>query len=315
MAEGNIFTGLGDLYQPSLTPEGNKLQQLKVFPGHVVDICMDATSPLYTSPKDIGKIVFRDLVKEFNRAEKDIKNIAYPLDRSVARYPMPGEEVIIYRAIGEGGTASTLIMSNICFYSFVVSAMHNVTFNSNPFMGTDTTHVDPNKPFTPYSETKKRFDKKLKDINTVKDAEDKVKVYKQLQPYTGDFILQGRFGNTIRFGSTSQNNDSSWSKSGVSGDAIMVMRVDRDFAVDETSMMTSEDIDKDDASIYMCTSQRVEMGLACSKELKSWKTRYNLGDQASAADVLATKKDSSELWQKVVDTTAPMDKQFENPSN
>jgi hypothetical protein len=313
MAEGNIFTGLGDLYSPSLTPEGNKSQQLKVFPGHVLDICMDELSPLYTSPKDIGKILFRDLAKEFNRPEKEIKNIAYPLDRSVARYPMQGEEVIIYRAVGEGGTVGSLVMSNICFYSFVVSAMHNVTFNSNPFMGTNSTHIDPANPLISYNESKKRFDNKLKDINTVKDASNKPKVYKQLQPYTGDFILQGRFGNTIRFGSTSLGNDSSWSKSGVSGDGIMVLRVNNDSVTDEKSMMTAEDIDKDDASIYMCTSQRIEMNLGCSVELKSWKAVYGLEDKAKTG-LQKKKTDSvSTDWQKVLSDTNSVKNQYRNP--
>jgi hypothetical protein len=313
MAEGNIFTGLGDLYNPSVTPDGNKLQQLKVFPGHVIDICMDENSPLYESPKDIGKILFRDLAKEFNRPEKEIKSVAYPLDRSVARYPMQGEEVIIYRAIGEGGTSKTSIMANICFYSFVVSAMHNVTFNSNPFIGTDSAHIDPNNPFVSRNEAKKRFDNKLKDINTVKDASDLPKVYKQLIPYTGDFILQGRFGNTIRFGSTSLGNDSSWSKSGVSGDGIMVLRVNNDFASDETSMMTTENINKDDASIYMCTSQRIEMDLACSKELKSWKAVYNLEDKSTTGlqkkqiDLVSTD------WQKVLSATKSVKNEYKNP--
>lgn len=298
-----IFTGLGDLYQSSGVQQSKGLQQLKTFPGQVVEICMDENHPLYESPRDIGKIIFRDLVYEYNRAEKELTKQAFPLDRSIARYPLPGEEVIIYRAFGEATGPAALVMANLYFYSFVVSAMHSITSNINPFMGTDKYHIDKNDPFLSYDQAKKRFDKKLQSKNSVKDTSDKVKIYKQLAPDEGDFILQGRFGNSIRFGSTKpkQTTKNGWSEKGVEGDGIMVFRVDRDVTSDEKAMLVSEDGDKDDALIYMCSSQNVPITLACSAEMKSWKTRYNLGEDGNAeVGRLTADKDSSELWQKVV---------------
>ena len=51
---------------------------------------------------------------------------------------------------------------------------------------------------------------------------------KPLLPYEGDIIFEGRFGNSIRFGSTvnnelvTRNND--WSEEGIIGDPITVIR-------------------------------------------------------------------------------------------
>lgn len=298
---GTLFTGLGDLYQSSGAQQSNGLQQLKVFPGQVVEICMDENHSLYESPRDIGKIRFRDLVYEYNRAEKELFKQAFPLDRSITRYPLPGEEVIIYRAFGEATAPAALVMANLYFYSFVVSAMHSITSNINPFIGTDKYHIDKSDPFLSYDQAKKRFDNKLQSINSIKDTSNKVKIYKQLAPDEGDFILQGRFGNSIRFGSTKPKakTKNEWSEKGVEGDGIMVLRVDRDMTSDEKAMLVSEDADKDDALIYMCTSQNVPITLMCSSEMKTWAARYNLGEDGVAeAGRLTADKDTSELWQK-----------------
>lgn len=317
----SLFIGLGGLYTPaSITKTDNK-DQIKTFPAQVLEVCLDRQSPLYSSTRDIGKIVFRDPVLDYNKPESSITKIAYPLDRSIARYPVPGEEVIIFRAFGDaGGTEATRTVGNLFFYSFVVSSMHNVSFNTDPFLATNIRQLDPNNSSLTYTQAELRFDKKRKDLDLSKDGSGNVKVYKQLQPYEGDFILQGRFGNTIRFGSTSPKTQTPWAQSttspGTSGDGIMILRVDRDFTTEETDMLTTENIDQDDSTIYLCTSQKIEITLGCSKDLKSWKTRYGLTDSSKngGEDNVAKTKDTSELWQKPIDSSAPADQQYQSPT-
>ena len=317
-----FFKGLGDLYTPQTTGPIDNLQQLKVFPAHVLDICLDTNSPLYQTQRDLGKIRFRDIINEVNKPENTLLKEAYPLDRSIARYPYPGEEVLIFRAFGDTKTPSAPAVENIYFYTFIVSTLHNVTNNQYPFLGTDAVHIDPDNGFIDYDAAKTRFDKKTKDVNSYKDGSNKTKIYKQLQPQEGDFILQGRFGNSIRFGSTSPTakGQTQWNgdgSTGVSGDGIMVLRVDRDFATDEKSMFTNENVDTDDAAIIMCTSQKVAISLACSKKLLSWRARYDLPDSGTkeAEGLLTNSKDTSQLWQKVVDTTKPLNSTYQKPSN
>lgn len=276
---------------------------------------MDSNSPLYESSRDIGKIRFRDLAREYNRSEEEVVGLAYPLDRSFARYPYPGEEVIIFRAFGETTTPLTRTMVNICFYTFVVSALHNPSFNAHPFIGTDKYHIDKTNPFISYDTAKKRFDKRIKQLESVKDGGDTIKVYKQLKPYEGDFILQGRFGNSIRFGSTSVKEDSAWKKSGMNGDGIIVMRVDRDSTKSEKDMFIAEDVDVDDSSIYLCTSQNIEMELACAPSLKTWMYNFDIPDKGSeeAKKLLNQDSSTSGLWQKAVSDTDPVSQAYKNP--
>lgn len=300
--ETSYFTGLsGVISTINPTQTNNPTQILTEFPGHVLEICMDNASNLYNSPRDIGKIRFRDLIREFNKPDKECVLEAYPLDRSMIRYPFPGEQVIIHKAFGDTFLTNTTLLAGIYFYTFVVSTNQNVTFNANPFLGVDSDHVDPSNPFLTYNQAKKRFDKKINDLSLVKGSDDKIKIYKQLQPSEGDFIIQGRFGNTIRLGSTSATHDQIWSSQnggGISGDGIMVMRVDRGYGSDDKSMLTKEDIDIDDASIYMCTSQTVNLTLACSKNMKSWKTTYNLKDSTA---VNSTLRSDSSLWTQITE--------------
>jgi hypothetical protein len=300
--ETSYFTGLSGVPQIGTQQQAsNPTQPLAEFPASVLDICMSDVSDMYDSPRDIGKIRFRNLMSEYNRPDKECVLTAYPLDRSIARYPFPGEQVIVYTAFGDSFIAGSTLLSGIYYYTFVVSTNQNITFNANPFLGVDAEHVAPINPLLTYNQAKKRFDKKIEDLNLVKDSSNKVKIYKQLQPSEGDFILQGRFGNTIRFGSTSATHDQIWSTqngSGISGDGIVVMRVDRDYVTDDKSMLVKENIDTDDASIYMCTSQTVNLTLACSKNLKSWKTRYNLKDNAAANSTL---RSDSSLWKQITE--------------
>ena len=136
---------------------------------------------------------------------------------------------------------------------------------------------------TTSAEAKANFDKKLKDPNLINDATGTAKVYNELRPREGDFILQGRFGTGIRFGSTAANQDKgviSWSdnESGVSGDGIITIRADRGYTTKPDDMYKYEDVNNDDSSVYICTSQTIKLNMACSSNLKSWAARFNLLD-------------------------------------
>lgn len=276
----SLFLGLGDNYKGR--DPGNhssNRQQLAVSPAQVLDVCMNENSPLYKDPSDIGTIRYRlvGIGEAFGRSfENEVTTIAYPLDRSISRYPLPGEQVIIYSAIGDQQrkSADHDQLSAIPFYSMVVSSQMNVTYNSHPFMGHNEKVVERGR-IIPKQEAQARFDQKVGDLSMFKSSDNQIKIFKQLRPYEGDFILQGRFGNTIRFGSTSAVEDTPWATfqsgaPGSSGDPIMVLRVDRNNTVSAADMFITENPNSDDSSIYMCSSQRVEINLSCASSMKTW---------------------------------------------
>ena len=101
---------------------------------------------------------------------------------------------------------------------------------------------------------------------------------KPLLPFEGDHITEGRFGNTIRLGSTargvSKNKEtgakeykfptgslSPWSKGGASqnGDPIIIIRNGQPKESDPQGWVhTIEDINLDPSSIYMTSTQNIE---------------------------------------------------------
>ena len=112
-----IAIDLGNLFSPVPNPlPSNTQRPLQVFAAQVIEVIVDESSKLYKSEKDIGAIRFRNLSKEVNKEEDLIKNIAYPLDRSIVRYPMPGEQVMIFAAIGEVPTGAVQSIKRTYFY-------------------------------------------------------------------------------------------------------------------------------------------------------------------------------------------------------
>lgn len=105
---------------------------------------------------------------------------------------------------------------------------------------------------------------------------------KPLIPFEGDFIVEGRFGQSIRFGSTvtQQKDYNTWSKGGNSktGDPITIItnkRKGKAFAP-EAWIPQVEDINKDGSAIWLTSGQTVQIDL-----LKYPLDTFRLGAQAS----------------------------------
>jgi hypothetical protein len=83
---------------------------------------------------------------------------------------------------------------------------------------------------------------------------------RNLKPYEGDVIFEGRWGNSIRFGSTTKNinNNNEWSKEGNNGDPITIIRNGQPLQLDgENWEPISESINDDLSSIYITSNQQI----------------------------------------------------------
>jgi hypothetical protein len=83
-----------------------------------------------------------------------------------------------------------------------------------------------------------------------------------LLPFEGDRILEGRWGNSIRFGSTVKNTLNDWSSIGTNGDPITIIRNGQGNQTDEGWVPTVEDINNDEASIYLTSTQKIPLEAA-----------------------------------------------------
>tara|TARA_Y100001963_G_C6782543_1_gene450796 strand:- start:1599 stop:3455 length:1857 start_codon:yes stop_codon:yes gene_type:complete len=101
---------------------------------------------------------------------------------------------------------------------------------------------------------------------------------KSLLPYEGDFLLEGRFGNSIRFGSTAisdfipNTSKNNWSSTGVVGDPIIIIRNGQDPEMDNQGWVpTIENINRDPSSIYLTSNQKIDNLQVASPYWASWK--------------------------------------------
>lgn len=91
---------------------------------------------------------------------------------------------------------------------------------------------------------------------------------KPLLPYEGDVIHEGRWGNSIRLGSTvsGTNNPNLWSSAGINGDPIVIIRNGQNPNLDtEGWVPTLENINNDLSSIYLGSTQKLPIQAASIK--------------------------------------------------
>ena len=96
---------------------------------------------------------------------------------------------------------------------------------------------------------------------------------KSLLPYEGDNIIEGRFGNSIRFGSTSDINNP-WSSTGSIGDPITIIRNGQDKNLTTGWIPTVEDINNDNSSLYMTSTQQLANFIPASINQKSFGANF-----------------------------------------
>jgi len=96
---------------------------------------------------------------------------------------------------------------------------------------------------------------------------------KPIQPYEGDVIKEGRWGQSLRFGSTvkSAKIKNTWSKTGEDGDPITILRNAQFDDGKDPWIPQVEDINKEGSAIYFTSTQTVPIEVS-SKSYKSYST-------------------------------------------
>ena len=103
--------------------------------------------------------------------------------------------------------------------------------------------------------------------------EEKSNIY-PLYPFEGDIIYEGRFGNSIRFGSTDiiqSQPANNWSITGSNGDPITIFRNGQNPELPSPAQSTTvEEINKDLSSIYLTSTQKVPINVSSQNEYFSY---------------------------------------------
>jgi hypothetical protein len=265
---GNTF--IGQSSTPSPTVGGGRM-----FPVRVTDISLSSSSnpqSLFQVTKGwsgIGAIRFEPLNEGGLPKEFPQGNIALPLDTNFKKLPLINEIVFIIagpsvRILEEGNTDAIdfyYINSVSLWNSNHVNALPPLSYN----ISSTTDNVSVNDV---NNGIENNTNDKVEDLSLGKTFQENGRI-KNLYPNEGDLIIEGRFGNSIRFGSTAKQPESNkevqspWSTEGQNGLPITIIRngqskADLDF---NNWYPTYEDIQNDDSSIYMASGQVIPVRL------------------------------------------------------
>jgi hypothetical protein len=225
--------------------------------GRVVSIVLDETHPRW---KELGEWNGLGTIEYVLVDQPVSPNQSYPTakpyDPSTRNLPLINEIVFISSFpntdIGEFASSKT------AYYMSVVGIWNHPHHNAFP----------QNSNILPPSQQKDYVETELGSVRRVTDQSTEIFLGRTfvergnihpLLPFEGDRIFEGRWGNSIRLGSTVKNTPNTWSSIGTNGDPITIIRNGQGNQTEEGWVPTIEDINNDDTSIYFTSTQKIPL--------------------------------------------------------
>jgi hypothetical protein len=280
-------SGLGSLNAPKSPKSG----QSGVFSGRVMHAMLDDTTE-QKAFKDFGEwssigCIFFDIINNPNPSDTfTTDNFARPLFPNQSIIPLENEVVYII-ALPNSDIQENV--NEVAFYYFQpINIWNSVHHNAIP----DPIHSDtlPPSQQQDYEQTQGGAVRRVTDGGTEIDLGDtfqeKLSI-RNLLPYEGDNIVQGRWGNTIRFGSTVKEAKitNPWSRDGEDGDPIIIIKNGQHEESTDPWVPQVEDINEDKSSIYLTSTQAIPIDVA-SKKYDSYFSKPTSTDKYTGEQVL-----------------------------
>jgi len=184
----------------------------------------------YNGWNGIGTVFYLpyDQSKYYENVKLEECQVATPLDSNFRKYPLVGELVFLI----DGPSPASQVTSQAFqkYYVNILNLWNNIQQNSPSGDSLGKTFIE------------------SVDV-------------KNLTPFEGDIIIQGRKGSGIRFGTTVKNfsSENEWSSIGNDGDPITIMV--NGYVTSNPSELTPniEEINKEKSSIYMTSTQKLPL--------------------------------------------------------
>jgi hypothetical protein len=233
-----------------------------ITPVRVLSIVLDETHPLFSylgGWNALGTIQYELVSSPSNfypssvESDKSISR-AFPATPNLKNYPLVNEIVyIISLPNTEIGNNNNLSVS---YYLNLTSLWNHPHHNAYPSIA--------NEPAPPqqkdYLQTTAG--------SAVTTINDPTKIFlgktfiersniHPLLPFEGDVIHEGRWGNSIRLGSTVKGTSNTWSSTGINGDPITIIRNGQGKQTEEGWIPITENTITDNSSIYLTSTQNI----------------------------------------------------------
>jgi hypothetical protein len=187
-------------------------------------------------------------------------NTAFPLNAHVKSIPVPGEIVLIVNA-ASSFAGNFRLNEGTFYYMNDVNVQSNINYNGVPTSGKvpfSNAASYQNASFGVVSTPNQSQPNRVKKTFKLLDGQN------ALQLFEGDVVIEGRSGNSVRLSSTINGltgitKQPTWTL-GNPGDPIMILSNTKKNS--STKGFRIEDINKDDSSIYLTSTQRIPLKLA-----------------------------------------------------
>jgi hypothetical protein len=222
----------------------------------VLSIILDETHPRFKELGEWNALGTIEYEVVSNPLPSPLLPTAKPLDGNSKNLPLINE--IVYIIALPSTDLNTVTSNTINYYLPPVSLWNHPHHNAYP--------TDPNT--LPPSQQKDYIQTQTGNVRRITDQSTEIflgKTFKErsnihpLLPFEGDIIYEGRWGNSIRIGSTVPNTLNNWSTTGSSGDPIFIIRNGQGKQSEEGWIPTIEDINNDDSSIYATSTQKIPL--------------------------------------------------------
>jgi len=235
-----------------------------IISARVLSIVLDESHPRFKELggwNGLGTIEYEPVNTPFPRPL--VENFVFPtattLNPNVKNYPLINEIVYLI-SLPNTGIGETTVSTN-SYYINITSLWNHPHHNAYP--------STPNN--LPPSQQKDYIQTQVGSVRRVSDQSTEIflgKTFKErsnihpLLPFEGDVIHEGRWGNSIRLGSTVKGTPNTWSSTGENGDPVIIIRNGQGIQTEEGWIPITEATSTDDSSIYLTSTQNIPLDAA-----------------------------------------------------
>ncbi len=234
--------------------------------GLVEDVILNELHSQYAADgSNVGMVQVRFIPSD-RGVPKEKLNWAAPIDSSIREYPLKNELVLVFYSLGR------------LFYTRRINSTNKITESSWPGLSQRFSPTEPSQNQSDAAQLAAQGGTAYRPWGSQQqfslgDEFSENPTVRMVRPNEGDLIVQGRFGNIIRFGSSLFSNPNTNTPQpnilltvGQSPNKITSIDINRDgtqeTVVGGTYGLTYEDINKDKSTIWMVTDEQVGFAAA-----------------------------------------------------
>jgi hypothetical protein len=249
------LAGLSDIVSPPSTLGGGGGSSFT--PVRVVDIVLNGDHPRFGEVGEwngIGTIFYNSVTDP--TTQNNTNNQAKPAFSNIKQFPLINEIVYLFSLPLPNSQEEFDSQGNYYFTPINIwnSQHHNAVPNGLVLNAENASD---------YSSTRAGLVRRVQDEGTeifLGDTFVEEPDIHPLLPFEGDLIYEGRWGNSIRFGSTVTGSSNDWSVTGSNGDPITIIRNGQNPNIPTDGWVpTVENINGDLSSIYLTSTQKLPL--------------------------------------------------------